>query len=177
MTHENAAHRDRIIARFSREFAAKYDKGQKEHGGNMWEKPGMLAHAIEEMLDLAAYLYTLDEQIAPGASLPPVCYIAGPFRAANSWEQEANIRRAEALALEVWRKGYAAICPHTNTRHFQGAADDSVWLTGDLAILARCDVVIMTPDWERSAGARAEHAYAKDHGIRIAYALEDLDAA
>lgn len=62
MNTDNAAHRDRIIARFSTEFSAKYERGQAEHGGNMWEKPGMLSHAIEEVLDLAAYLYTLDEQ-------------------------------------------------------------------------------------------------------------------
>jgi hypothetical protein len=109
-----------------------------------------------------------------------VIYVAGPFRAtnedgtANQWEQEANIRRAEALALEVWRLGAAAICPHTNTRFYQGSAPDDVWLDGDLAILAKCDAVLLTDDWERSAGARAEVAFADANDIPTFQTLDSL---
>jgi hypothetical protein len=101
-------------------------------------------------------------------------YVAGPFRGPNNWEIECNIRRAEELALEVWRRGFATICPHTNTRFFQGAADDSVWLDGDIEMLKRCDGIIMTPDWQRSSGARAEHQVAQQEGIPIFYTLEEL---
>lgn len=66
-----------------------------------------------------------------------VVYIAGPFRAENAWEIEQNIRRAEEAALELWRAGAAVLCPHTNTRYFQGAAPDHVWLEGDLELLRR----------------------------------------
>lgn len=103
-------------------------------------------------------------------------YVAGPFRGPNSWEIENNIRRAETLALEVWRMGVACLCPHTNTRFFQGAADDGVWLEGDLELLARCDAIIMTPDWERSSGARAEEQFARAKGIPVFYALDELRA-
>lgn len=103
-----------------------------------------------------------------------VVYIAGPFRALNNWEIEENIRRAERLALDVWRLGHAALCPHTNTRFFQGAAEDHVWLEGDLAMLARCDAVLMTPDWRKSAGATAEHNYAASKSIPVFYSLEAL---
>ena len=96
-----------------------------------------------------------------------VVYIAGPFRGPNAWEIEQNIRRAEALALDVWRLGAAVLCPHTNTRFFQGAADDRVWLDGDLELLARCDAVMLTPDWTRSSGARAEVAFAQARGIPV----------
>ena len=94
-----------------------------------------------------------------------VVYLAGPFRAPNSWEIEQNIRRAETLALEVWRAGMACICPHANTRFYQGAAPDKVWLKGDLELVRRCDAVLLTPDWIRSTGARAEKAFAEHHGI------------
>ena len=103
-----------------------------------------------------------------------VVYIAGPFRGPNSWEIEQNIRRAEALSLEVWRMGMAAICPHANTRFFQGAAPDSVWLDGDLEILSRCDAILMTPDWERSSGARAERDFAIEHGIPVYFSRDQL---
>lgn len=94
-------------------------------------------------------------------------YVAGPFRGKNHWEVECNIRRAEALSLEVWRSGVAVICPHTNTRFFDGAADDRVWLEGDLEILKRCDAVVVTLDWERSSGARAEVDLAKTLGLPV----------
>jgi hypothetical protein len=92
-----------------------------------------------------------------------VIYIAGPFRGRSHWDIAQNIRRAEALALEVWRLGAAAICPHANTAHFQDAAPDEVWLKGDLEILRRCDAMILTEDWYRSQGARAEKEFAQGH--------------
>jgi hypothetical protein len=103
-----------------------------------------------------------------------VVYVAGPFRGPSSWDIECNIRRAEELALEVWRRGAAALCPHTNTRFFQGAAPDEVWLAGDLEMLARCDAILMTGDWARSSGARAEHDYAVEHGIPVLYDVSEV---
>ncbi len=105
-----------------------------------------------------------------------VVYVAGPFRGPSAWEIEQNIRRAEELALEVWRSGAACLCPHTNTRFFQGAADDEVWLKGDLELLERCDAMILTEDWQRSSGARAEFAHAMSKGIQIFHSLDAMRA-
>lgn len=105
-----------------------------------------------------------------------VVYVAGPFRGPNSWEIEQNIRRAETLALEAWRCGAAVVCPHTNTRFFQGAADDHIWLDGDIEILKRCDAILMTPDWERSTGASHEHTVAVQCDIKALYSIEELRA-
>lgn len=103
-----------------------------------------------------------------------VVYIAGPFRGPNAWEIEQNIRRAEEQALLVWRLGAAALCPHTNTRFFQGAAPDDVWLNGDLELLARCDAVYAITGWLASSGARAEVEFAQEHGIPVCVSLEDV---
>ena len=105
-----------------------------------------------------------------------IIYIAGPFRGANAWDIEQNIRRAEELALSVWRLGAAAICPHTNTRFFQGAAPDAVWLEGDLEILRRCDAVMLTADWRGSSGAVREFEVAQDAGIPTFDRLDALSA-
>ena len=105
-----------------------------------------------------------------------VVYVAGPFRGANAWEIEQNIRRAETLALEVWRLGAACICPHANTRFFQGAAPDDVWLEGDLELVRRSDALLLAPRWERSRGATGEVAVAQTHGIPIFYTLDTLAA-
>lgn len=103
-------------------------------------------------------------------------YVAGPFRGPDAWAIESNIRRAETLALEAWRLGAAVICPHANTRFFQGAAPDEVWLAGDLEMLRRCDAVLFTPDWKRSMGANAEWAEARLRGIPCLFDLMDLRA-
>lgn len=103
-----------------------------------------------------------------------VIYIAGPFRGKNSWEVESNIRVAETLALDVWRSGFAAICPHANTRFFDGAAPDNVWLDGDLEILKRCDAILLTKNWEQSKGATKEMQFAKALNMPVYYTLEEL---
>lgn len=103
-----------------------------------------------------------------------VIYVAGPFRGPSAWAIEQNIRRAEELALEVWRAGYACICPHTNTRFFQGAAPDHVWLEGDLELVCRCDALLLTEDYARSSGARAEREYAVARGIPVFESLQTL---
>lgn len=100
-------------------------------------------------------------------------YVAGPFRGACPFEQEENIRRAEALALAVWRVGAVGVCPHSMTRNWQGAIPDGEFLAGDLDLMRRCDAVLLTPDWRRSAGARTEEQVAREHGLPV---FETLDA-
>ena len=102
-------------------------------------------------------------------------YVAGPYRGASEWDVVQNIRRAEALALAVWKLGAACICPHKNTALFGGAAPDEVWLEGDLEMLRRCDAVICTPDWSRSAGAIGEVALARQMGIPVFETIEELE--
>lgn len=103
-----------------------------------------------------------------------VVYVAGPFRGPNAWEIEENIRRAERLALDLWRIGVAVICPHTNTRFFHGAAEDRIWLEGDLEIMRRCDAVVVTPDWEQSTVAKAEVAEMRRVGKPIFYTVPQV---
>jgi hypothetical protein len=107
---------------------------------------------------------------------PRVVYIAGPFRGASYWQQEQNVRRAEELALEVWRMGAAAVCPHTITRFYQGELPDAVWLDGDIAVMLRCQAVLMLPDWPRSSGATEERRVALEAGIPVFETLDDLRA-
>ena len=98
-----------------------------------------------------------------------VAYIAGPYRAKTVAGIVANIRAAEAVAIEYWQKGYAVICPHKNTALFDGLADDSVWLAGMLEILKRCDVLVMTGKWHESSGSLAELDCAIELELKIHY--------
>lgn len=101
-----------------------------------------------------------------------VVYIAGPYRAETIRGVVENIRRAEAVALEYWLKGFAVICPHLNTRLFDGAAPDEIWLRGDMEILRRCDVMVLVPGWERSKGTQAEYAQAVQWGKKVVFHKE-----
>ena len=96
-----------------------------------------------------------------------VVFICGALRANSAWDMEQNIRKAEELSLALWRLGYAVICPHTNTRFFQGATDDEIWLRGYIEILKRCDAIALVDGWERSEGARGEYQIAQELGLGV----------
>src|SRR5262245_44293226 len=99
-----------------------------------------------------------------------VVYTAGPYRDARGPRFiELNIRAAEEVAIQLWQWGYAVICPHANTRHFDGAAPDTVWLEGDLEIIRRVDTMVVLPRWQTSSGTKAEIALAEKLGIPIFY--------
>jgi nucleoside 2-deoxyribosyltransferase len=102
-----------------------------------------------------------------------VVYVAGPFRAPTHWGIVQNVRRAEAVALEVWRMGAAALTPHLNTANFQGAAPDEAWIEGTLALLRKCDAVVLVEGWAKSTGTAGEIAEAKRLGLPV---FSDLDS-
>jgi hypothetical protein len=102
-------------------------------------------------------------------------FIAGPYRSSSEWGVYENIRRAEALALQLWRMGLAVICPHKNTERFGGAGPDKLWLDGALEMVRRCDAVVCTSDWERSEGALNEVTLAKQIGIPVFTSIAEVE--
>jgi len=63
MSPEQENHLVNLIDTISKRTDHKYRKGQREHGGNMWRKPGMLYCALQECDDLPVYLHTVHDQI------------------------------------------------------------------------------------------------------------------
>lgn len=96
-----------------------------------------------------------------------LAYVAGPYRSNTESGVVHNIRMAEAVAIRLWRLGYAVICPHKNTALFGGLAPDDTWLRGDLTMLFRCDLVVLVPGWRCSRGSRAEVSAALGAGIPV----------
>lgn len=96
-------------------------------------------------------------------------YVAGPYRAETPAGRTENILHAASAAMKLWRDGWAVICPHMNTAHFDGCVSDETFLAGDLAILERCDAIYMLRDWDKSLGARTELAVAQEQGIEVYY--------
>lgn len=105
---------------------------------------------------------------------PKLIYVAAPYRAADPWKTEQNIRVAEAAAYEVAKLGAYPVCPHTNTRgYFESAqADPIFWLGGTLSLMRRCDGVVLVAGWDRSEGARLEHETALEMGMPVFYAID-----
>ena len=69
-----------------------------------------------------------------------------------------------------------ALCPHTNTAHFDDdcLAPDSDYLSGDLLMLARCDAILMIDGYERSFGAQVELLKARELGMPVLFSANEL---
>lgn len=90
----------------------------------------------------------------------PVIYIAGPMTADDGWQWEQNCRIGEEVAFEVIKAGGAPICPHSMGRNFRGTLSFDTWMDVDLALLDRCDGIVLLPGWKSSKGARQESHHA-----------------
>jgi len=63
MTDEHEEHLAKIKKQIVQLIDSKYRKGQIEHGGNLYHKPGIVDFAIEEIVDLVVYILTLKQQL------------------------------------------------------------------------------------------------------------------
>ena len=63
MTTKQTKHLAKIVQSFAVDCSKKYERGAEEHGGNLWDKKGLVDMALEEVIDLYVYLKTLQTQI------------------------------------------------------------------------------------------------------------------
>ncbi len=110
-----------------------------------------------------------------------VAYCSGPYRDSNLRQVIANIREAERVAIELWRLGYAVLCPHTNTQLFDGIFEEGKITTGDptlngmkfiegdkeflARLIADRDIIVMLRGWEDSEGANEERNFGIQCGL------------
>lgn len=98
-----------------------------------------------------------------------VAYIAGPYRAKNGSTILENVRRAEAVAIKYWRKGYAVFCPHLNSAFMDGICPDEMFLDAGLEFVRRSDVFVLMRDAEASSGTTRELSLARELKKEIIY--------
>ena len=105
-----------------------------------------------------------------------ILYVAGKYRSKEGtrgvWE---NIERAGDVAVQLWRMGFAVICPHKNTAFFDGPDDAEMFINGDLEMIKRCDGVVALPGWKESVGARQEIGYSKERWIPVYFWPKDKE--
>ena len=101
-----------------------------------------------------------------------VVYISGPYRADTIEQIEANITAAENEAIFWWRRGFAVLCPHKNTRDFEKVfGEDDVILPGDEELVSRCDIIVLLSTWTFSVGATREFRVAQGESLIILFKM------
>jgi len=105
-------------------------------------------------------------------------YVAGPYSADNVLEVLQNIGRGEAVALEVFKAGFAPFTPwHDKTFCISAYdVDFSVeqFYNYSIAWLEVSDAVLLVEGWETSKGTLAEIEIAKNNDIPVFFNLNDL---
>lgn len=105
-------------------------------------------------------------------------YLAGPIRPKDGKTMEENVAYAKSVALELWKMGYAVICPHANTDLPISLADkeceENIWLNGDKEMLLKCDALVLLPNYRGSKGTEGECEFALANGIPIYKYPDDL---
>ncbi|MCP4607705.1 MAG: DUF4406 domain-containing protein [Planctomycetes bacterium] len=96
-------------------------------------------------------------------------YIAAPYRAATQAAISNNIAEASLMAQHYWLQGFAVLCPHLNSAHFDGLVPDEQFLKATMMMLSKCTHIAMHPRWSFSEGCLAEYKYATDHDLVIHY--------
>jgi hypothetical protein len=172
MTKEQQDHLQGIIKSVRNGIRAKYEKGQAEHGGNLWEKPGILEMAIDEAFDLSVYLLTLQSQ--KGQKMK-VAYLAGKYTENTKEKIQKNIDYAEDYAVKYLKLGYAVICPHKNYAFFENKVGYETLINADFELIKRADVIVFLPNWKESKGAMREHEFAKQNEIARIYEIKSPD--
>lgn len=118
-------------------------------------------------------------------------YIAGPYRpytcSDGTWVGTSmNIRNAEVTAVnlvnELGHLGLFPVVPHLNTRDFENQVkqnNDQYFLDGTMAMLERCDAVLLTMQNadEVSSGTKAEVHRAHQLGIQVYRSFDALRRA
>jgi len=73
------------------------------------------------------------------------------------------VEAARDLGLRVAHAGGYPVIPHTMTAEFDKQLTDEFWLDGTMALLKKCDAMVLTNNWEQSSGARAEQVWATEN--------------
>jgi len=97
-----------------------------------------------------------------------VIYISGKITDKNLELENKNREFAQEYAIQLWKKGYAVICPHLNN-NFKGQISWDNLIKGDLKLIETSDIVFMLPNWKESKGAKKEHTHAKKLNKEVIY--------
>ena len=100
----------------------------------------------------------------------PVVYIASPY---TKGDVALNVRESLLAADQVAQMGYLPLAPLlSHFWHMLCPHPYGFWMELDLEWILHCDCVLRLPG--ESAGADAEVAFARLHGVPVYYSIEGL---
>jgi hypothetical protein len=103
-------------------------------------------------------------------------YCASPYTHHKPLQVAANILHAESVGVGVRALGHVPFVPHIALPAFNLDIADA-WapaMKECLSHLATCDAIVLTGDWQKSKGCRAELAFAYDHKITVFFGLDEV---
>ena len=96
-------------------------------------------------------------------------YVAGPY---THGDVAVNVREAVLAGMEIKQRGHSAFVPHLfHFAHYLVPMAYEAWMTIDLRMLQRCDVLLRLPGF--SPGADREYDAAKILGMPVYNSLEE----
>jgi hypothetical protein len=97
----------------------------------------------------------------------PLLFISGAF---TSCEDLIFITRAaNEIAIKAWERGWSVISVHKNCFGF-GVTEFLTydqWTKGLLSQIAKCDAILVLPNWENSKGVKIEMKFAGENNIPV----------
>lgn len=99
-----------------------------------------------------------------------MAYLAHPYASSFSDIKAFNLIDAGNIAFKIMRKylSLTIISPLHNYSFFEGKElKETEILKYDFRLLSRCDILILSGNWQLSCGCMSEYGYAKANGIRI----------
>lgn len=112
----------------------------------------------------------MEKADAAGTKARMRVYVAGPY---THGDVDQNVMAAMDAADALIEAGYAPYVPHLS--HFMHMAHPRAyedWIALDMVWLGMCEALVRLPG--RSAGADAEEAWARAHGMAVYQGVEDL---
>lgn len=102
-----------------------------------------------------------------------ISYLACPYTHEHEHMQHQRYEQVTDVAAKLMLQGRVIYSPITSMHYLarRVKANQIDWLEHDLAILARCDILIVLQleGWELSEGLKREIAFAEEHNIPIEY--------
>ncbi|MBO4887524.1 MAG: DUF4406 domain-containing protein [Firmicutes bacterium] len=91
-------------------------------------------------------------------------YISGPITGVKNYIKNF-------MDAEIWliKEGWQVINPAKMGSVLPVDASWEDFMKVDFVLLSHCSTIYMLPNWEKSAGAKAEMAFARNNGINILY--------
>lgn len=89
-----------------------------------------------------------------------LAYVSGKYSDPSHYQMKRYIIKAEEVAVELWKFGFAVICPHTNTSFLDGIVPYDNFIKGDKLMVERSDLIVMVDNWKTSKGANIELKHA-----------------